>query len=283
MQLSVQDKAVIRAIILQNTQAYASTADAVIALLNQAGTSGGGNVTAAAALVSGQIVVGGGGVAIGTSAVAVASLAPLNSPTFTGTVVLPATTSIGTVSNTEIAFLDGVTSSIQGQIDAKASLNSPTFTGAPTLPTGTIAVTQLTGDNDTSVATTAFVQQELAAFTPTGVLKADGSVAGATIAAQDFGTLGIKVDILTESTASAGVSMPNGVKLKFGTDSNITNTGAGLIATLKAGGELDISDGVGGSAYSIEGTRGGTDIIVVTTPTGTLTITNRGGLYISAV
>lgn len=43
------------------------------------------------------------------------------SPTFTGTVVLPATTSIGTVSNTELSYLDGVTSSIQTQ------LNNPDF------------------------------------------------------------------------------------------------------------------------------------------------------------
>lgn len=55
--------------------------------------------------------------------------APLASPTFTGTVVLPSTTSIGTVSSTEIGYVDGVTSTIQGQIDAKAPLASPTFTG----------------------------------------------------------------------------------------------------------------------------------------------------------
>ena len=42
------------------------------------------------------------------------------SPTFTGTVVLPSTTSIGNVSNTEIGYLDGVTSAIQTQIDSKS-------------------------------------------------------------------------------------------------------------------------------------------------------------------
>ena len=51
------------------------------------------------------------------------------SPTFTGTVVLPSTTSIGTVSNTEIGYLDGVTSAIQTQLGTKAPLSSPTFTG----------------------------------------------------------------------------------------------------------------------------------------------------------
>ena len=43
--------------------------------------------------------------------------APLAAPTFTGTVVLPSTTSIGNVSNTEIGYLDGVTSAIQTQLN----------------------------------------------------------------------------------------------------------------------------------------------------------------------
>ena len=45
--------------------------------------------------------------------------APLASPTFTGNVTLPSTTSIGNVSATEIGYVDGVTSAIQTQIDAK--------------------------------------------------------------------------------------------------------------------------------------------------------------------
>ena len=62
--------------------------------------------------------------------------ADLVSPTFTGTVTLPSNTSIGTVSSVELGYLDGVTSSIQGQINslsgasgAFAPINSPTFTG----------------------------------------------------------------------------------------------------------------------------------------------------------
>lgn len=82
--------------------------------------------------------------------------APLASPTFTGTVTLPSTTSIGNVSSTELGYLDGVTSAIQTQLsgkantshthaisdvtslqtslDAKAPIASPTFTGKVTLP-----------------------------------------------------------------------------------------------------------------------------------------------------
>ena len=64
-------------------------------------------------------------------------LAPLDAPTFTGTVVLPSTTSIGSVSATEIGYVDGVTSSIQTQLDAKAPSSSPTFTGTVTTPLST--------------------------------------------------------------------------------------------------------------------------------------------------
>ena len=65
--------------------------------------------------------------------------ANLASPTFTGTVTLPNTTAIGDVTSTEIATLDGVTSNIQTQLNAKlesttaastyAPIASPTFTG----------------------------------------------------------------------------------------------------------------------------------------------------------
>ena len=59
--------------------------------------------------------------------------APKADPTFTGTVVLPSTTSIGNVSATEIGYVDGVTSAIQTQLDAKLSKSGGTMTGDLTL------------------------------------------------------------------------------------------------------------------------------------------------------
>ena len=87
--------------------------------------------------------------AINTSITSInTNLAPKASPTFTGTVVLPDTTSIGNVDATEISYINGVTSGIQAQIDTKlatataastyetisnvalkAPLANPTFTG----------------------------------------------------------------------------------------------------------------------------------------------------------
>jgi archaellum component FlaC len=67
------------------------------------------------------------------SSLASSTYAPLNDPTFGGTVSLPSTTSIGDISSTELGYLDGVTSSIQTQLTdldtLKADLESPTFTG----------------------------------------------------------------------------------------------------------------------------------------------------------
>jgi hypothetical protein len=75
------------------------------------------------------------------------SKAPLADPTFTGTVTLPGTTSIGDISSTEVGYLNGVTSGIQTQIDSKlasataastyAPIASPTFTGTVTTPLST--------------------------------------------------------------------------------------------------------------------------------------------------
>ena len=50
-----------------------------------------------------------------------AGLAKINSQTFTGTVVLPSTTSIGLVDSSEILYLNGVSSNIQDQLDSKLS------------------------------------------------------------------------------------------------------------------------------------------------------------------
>ena len=83
-----------------------------------------------------QTVTAGVGIVKTGSEIAIneTTVAKLAGPTFTGTVVLPATTSIGDVSATELGYLDGVTSAIQDQLDDKAPINSPTFTGTVIVP-----------------------------------------------------------------------------------------------------------------------------------------------------
>jgi hypothetical protein len=58
---------------------------------------------------------------------------------------------VANVSSTEIGYLDGVTSAIQTQLNAKSPIASPTFTGIPSAPTAT------QGNNTTQIATTAYV------------------------------------------------------------------------------------------------------------------------------
>lgn len=88
-----------------------------------------------------------------TISTASATYAPLASPTFTGTVTLPSTTAIGSVTSTELGYLAGVTSSLQTQINAKLSASATTYvqqssaTGAAYIPTGT------TGDRPATPAT----------------------------------------------------------------------------------------------------------------------------------
>jgi hypothetical protein len=77
--------------------------------------------------------------------------ANLASPTFTGTVVLPSTTSIGSVSSTELGYLDGVTSAIQTQLDGKqATITTGTtaqyFRGDLSLATFPTAVSAFAND-----------------------------------------------------------------------------------------------------------------------------------------
>lgn len=57
---------------------------------------------------------------------------------------------------TELTYVKGVTSAIQTQMDLKAPLASPTFTGTPSAPTAAV------NTNTTQLATTAFVQAEIA-------------------------------------------------------------------------------------------------------------------------
>lgn len=84
--------------------------------------------------------------------------APTASPTFTGTVVLPAATSIGTVTAAEILALSGVSSAIQTQLNGKGAIAGQTWTGAHDFTAGTLrAPTLPAGTATTEVATTAHV------------------------------------------------------------------------------------------------------------------------------
>lgn len=122
------------------------------------------------------------GYVVRDSGIQVTSLAPLNSPVFTGIPQAPtaapgtSTAQLATTAfvegeiagkvdgpassvNNDIALFNGATGKIVKdsgvQLAAVALLASPTFTGNPLAPTAAL------NDNDTSIATTAFVQAQL--------------------------------------------------------------------------------------------------------------------------
>lgn len=74
-----------------------------------------------------------------------------------------------TATGTELNFVDGVTSAIQTQLDAKAPLASPALTGTPTAPTATV------GTNTTQIATTAFVAANASPATDVQTFSATGT------------------------------------------------------------------------------------------------------------
>ena len=73
------------------------------------------------------------------SATAESTYAPINGPTFTGTVsgITKSMVGLGNVDNTSDAN-KGISTAAQTALDLKAPLASPTFTGTVTLPTGTV-------------------------------------------------------------------------------------------------------------------------------------------------
>lgn len=79
---------------------------------------------------------GAGNLVVGTGTVQTLSNKTLASPTLTGTATLPATTSIGDVSSTEISYLDGVTSSIQTQINTNTPTGMVSIHAGSSAPTG---------------------------------------------------------------------------------------------------------------------------------------------------
>ncbi len=128
---------------------------------------------------------------IGTAvAPTLAAYATLEDPSFTGDVVLPATTSIGPVSGTEIGYLNNVSSNIQDQLDAKlatasaASIYAPianaSLTGNVSLPStttiGNVSAEEISYLNNVSSA----IQTQLDAKAPIDSPTFTGTVSGIT-------------------------------------------------------------------------------------------------------
>jgi hypothetical protein len=153
---------------------------------------------------------------------------------------------VADVSDTEIGYLNGTTSAIQTQLNAKAPLSSPDLTGTPTAPTAT------SGTNTTQIATTAFVKTAVdgAAITSLGVI---GDVAITSAASGDIlkwsGTQWVNDSALLAAKAnSASPTFTGVVTLPDNTVALGTKTTGDYVASLVAGTGVTLTNNSGETA-----------------------------------
>jgi hypothetical protein len=181
---------------------------------------------------------------------------------------------ISGVTDTEIGYLDGVTSAIQTQIDAKAPLASPTLTGTP------IAPTAAPGTNNTQIATTAYADAAVAAIVDSapGALNTLSELAAAinddaSYAATITTALGLKAP-LADPTFTGTVTLPDNT-VALG-----TKTTGDYVSSLVAGTGVTLSNNTGESATptiaigQAVGTASNVQFNNITA-TGTVTITGE--------
>ena len=138
---------------------------------------------------------------------------------------------VADVSDTEIGYLNGVTSAIQTQIDAKAPLASPTFTGTVTVPDNSFALgTKTTGDyvatitGGTGVASTAATSGEGTTHT-LSIGQAVGTTDNVTFAGVTADAIKIGVTAAGEIDTTSGNLTIDSAGGTVTVDDNLTVTG----------------------------------------------------------
>ncbi len=155
---------------------------------------------------------------------------------------------VGDVSATEIGYLDGVTSAIQTQLNAKANLDGPTFTGTVTLPStvvsgsATLTLPSATG----TIVTASDVSTTLGSYLTTSSAGSTYAPLIVTTATPTFSsnnyTLVLddahKILLASNSSTSGTVTVPlnSSVAYATGTTITITQTGSGQLTLTPTGG-----------------------------------------------
>lgn len=192
-----------------------------------------------ARVISGAVVVANAlEVEIARALAAEALLAPKASPTFTGTVVLPATVSIGTISSAEIGYISGVTSSIQTQLGSKAPHVSPTFTGTVVLPGTTSVGTVSSSEIGYLSGVTSAIQTQLNAKSPLASPSLTGTVGiagGITQTGTDTNVFNAPIRHKGYTVAGLAGLTPAAGDRAFVTDANATT-----FASIVAGGGANV-------------------------------------------
>jgi hypothetical protein len=178
------------------------------------------------------------------------------------------------VNNTEIGYLDGVTSAIQTQIDAKAPLASPTFTGTVTLPSGTVTSAMILDGT--------IVVGDLADGAVTSAKILDGTIVDADInasAAIDWTKLGI-----SSTVSSTEIGYVDGVTSAIQTqlDAKASLSGATFVGAV-SGTDLTLSGNltINGTTTNLNSTNlviEDKNIVLGDTETPTDTTADGGGI-----
>ena len=193
------------------------------------------------------------------SGVAAGIYAPLNDPTFGGTVTLPSTTSIGDISSTELGYLNGVTSSIQTQLTdldtTKADLESPTFTGTVSGITSSMVglgsvdnTSDLNKPVSTAQQTALDAKLNLSGGTMTGKITLDGDPTQALHAVTKQYVDSVEAGLLTRPQVRAATTSNLAADYSNGT------LGVGATLTSTSNGAFPLIDDV--ALTTVNGSRG---------------------------
>jgi len=159
--------------------------------------------------------------------------APLDSPTFTGTVsgVTKAMVGLGDVDNTSDAAKP-VSTATQTALDLKASLESPIFTGIPQVPTPS------SSDNSLKIANTTFVSSAITNATGNFVsLSTNQTIGGTKTFSNNITVYGVRVGTPTgPNNYTQNTMLGEGAFSYSSPGSNNTAIGVMTLSTLSGGG-----------------------------------------------
>jgi hypothetical protein len=183
---------------------------------------------------------------------------------------------VADVSDTEIGYLNGVTSAIQTQMDAKAPLANPTFTGTVTLPANTISQSMMGDDSvgTNEIGGLAVTTGKIADLAVTEGKLADGAVTSAKIL---DGTI-VNADI--NASAAIAQSKIDGLTTDLGLKAPLAApalTGDATAVNLTISGNLTVN----GTTTNLNSTNlviEDKNIILADVETPTDTTANGGGI-----